>query len=372
MRFGSTNLKTVLQLGSFDKRYLIDVYYDGTRVLQDVPVSDVQLNDDSTALVQGSGSLTVVYQDDFARSIAPSDVADLFSPFGTQIFVYVIVSAGPGFTERILLGQYLVSETPSIITTRFLFQGGVVSKGDQIGLTLQDLMYGVQGDQFQVPGSPPQTISTWAEIQRLTGLPLTKTITDGPISATVAYQQDKLQAVYDLANYSLDAIAYMTSDGTVSMRPNVWPDPVDTISWGDQGTLVSVSRGMANDTVYNQVVVRSNDSGSAVLASQEITTGPLRTQNADGSLSPYRRKPYFYSSQYVTTAAQANAYALQQLPRVSKLRSVSVVLTEIFNPLRDLGDVVTVKRLGETFTGRVTQIARTSAATQQTTVAVGQ
>lgn len=372
MRFGTAALKGVLKGGSFDKRYLIDVFMNGTRVLADVPCTNVSLTDSSSAMIQGTGSLTVVYQDDFAREISPKDVGDVFAPFGTQVALYSIVSAGPGFIERTLLGTYLVSETPSIIATRYLFQGGVVSKGDQIDLSLKDLMYGVQRDQFYMPGAPPSLASCWAEVQRLTGLPVTKTIPDGRISSAVAYQTDKLQAVYDVANLSLDAVACMTADGTVSMRPNAWPASMDTISSGDNGTLVNVGRGMANDLVYNQVVVRANGGGQAVLASAEITSGPLRTREPGGGLSPYRRVPYFYSSQYITTVAQAQQYAATWLPRVSKLRSTSVVVTEIFNPLRDLGDVITVKRLGERFVGRVTNISRDGGPTQNTTVAVGQ
>ncbi len=370
MRASSTALPDVLK-GSFNKRYVADFFADGDRVLHDVPVTNVQLSDSGSSLVQGTGSCTIVYQDDFGKELSPNAIGDLFSPFGTQVALSVIITAGAGFIERIPLGRYLISETPSIITTRFLFNGGVLSKGDRIDISLKDLFYGVQRDRFAVPGTPPSLTSVWVEVQRLTGLPVTKRITDGPISTTVAYQEDKLQAVYDLATV-LDGTACMLSDGTVSMRPNVWPAPVDTLSWGDGGTLVDVGRGMANDLVYNQIIVRSYNSGTAaaVLASAEITSGPLRTQNVDGSLSPYRRVPYFFSSQFITTADQAQAYANLTLPRVSSLRSVSVVLTEIFNPLREVGDVLDIYRLGEMFTGRITDISRDGGGTQQTTVSV--
>lgn len=370
MRFGSAALKAALT-GSFNKRFVCDVFSNGSRVMQDVPCTAVSLADAATSLVQSTGSVTLIYQDDFAREIAPKHVGDVLSPFGTQIVVSSIVTAGPGFTERTTLGAYLVADTPTINTTRYLFQGAVVSKGDQITVTLQDLMYGVQRDQFNTPGAPTDLSSVWGEVQRLTGLPVTRTVTDGPIPTTIAYQQDRLQAVYDLATV-LDATACMLPDGTLSMRPNTWPAVVDTLSWGDTGTLVNVSRGMSNALVYNAVVVRANGGGNGILATAEITDGPLRTRNADGSLSPYRRVPYFYSSPYVTTAAQAQAYANLNIGRVSTLRGVSVVLTETFNPLRELGDVITVNRLGETFTGRVTNITRDQTATQQTTVAVGQ
>ncbi len=377
MRSGSSTLKAVLQ-GSFDCQFYADVFLNRQRVLANLPITNVVLNDDSTSAVQGSGSFSVAYQGDFADSIAPKQIGDTLSPFGSQVAISAIVTAGSGFVERIPMGTYLISETPAIATQMFLFNTALLSKGDLIDVTVKDLFYGVQRDRFNVPGSPASLSSVWGEVQRLTGLPVTKTITDAVIPLSVAYAQDKLQAVYDLATV-LDAAACMTFDGTVSMRPNVWPAVVDTLSGGDGGTLINVGRGMANDTVYNAVVVRSADSGTgqSVLASAEVQSGPLRTTNTDGSLSPYRRVPYFASSPYVTTQAQAAAYAATLLPRVSALRSVTVDLVETFNPLRDLGDVITVQRVAtgkvfESFTGRVTKISRNGIGNQTTTVAVNQ
>lgn len=376
MRAATVQLRDVLKR-SFDYVYVVDVFSNGVRVLKDLPVTNVQLDDDSTSLVQGTGSFTVAYQGDFAESIAPQNIGDLLSPFGNEVIVYVVVNAGPGFTERITMGHYLISETPNIVTQIALFGGGVISRGDLVDVSLKDPMSGIQRDRFDVPGAPPDLSSVWKEFQRLADLPVTRTVADAAISASVAYQEDKLQAVYDLATV-LDATACMTPDGTVSMRPNVWPAPVDVLQNGDKGTLVNIGRGMQNELVYNKIVVRqSGANGSEVLASAEISDGPLRTRNADGSRSPYRTVPYFYSSQFITNTAQAQAYAITQLPRVSALRSVKVVLTETFNPLRELGDPLTVNRyagtvLANTFLGRVTHISRTNGPTQQTTVAVGQ
>jgi len=367
MRTSSAALRGALS-GSFDWRWVADVFSNGVRVIQDAPIINPMFNDDASSLVQGTGSCTITYQGDFGDSIAPAQIGDLLAPFGTQVAVSILVTAGDGFQERVPMGVYLLTETPSIVTTRFAFQGAIISKGDRIDLQLKDLFYGVQRDRFDAPSSAPDLSSVWKEVQRLTGLPVTRTVPDGVITTAVAYQEDKLQAVYDLATV-LDATAALTADGTVTMRPNVWPAPVATLSYGDGGTLVDVGRAMANDNVYNKVVVRTNGAdGTAILATAEVKSGPLRTTNSDGSLSPYRRVPYFYSSEYITTQAQAQQFANDYLPRVSRLRSVSVRLTELLNPLRDLGDVLTVNRLGESFTGRVVSIVRNGSGTQETTV----
>jgi len=377
MRPSSAQLPTVLTGSSFTYRWVADVIMNGQRVLQDLPCTAPDFTDDESQLVQSTGSLTFVYQDDFARSIAPETIGDVLSPFGTQVWVYVLVQDGPAFAERVLMGQYLVDETPTISSTKMLLLGNPITVGDTIEVTLSDLFYGVQVDRFYTPGSPVATGSCWTEVQRLTSLPVTRPadVPDAAVSSQVAYQEDRLQAVYDLANYSLDAVPFITPDGTLSMRPNVWPDPVDVLTDGPDGNLQSVERGMNAEQVYNAIAVRSYDStdGSAILASGEILTGPLRAREPDGSLSPFRRRLKFYSSQFITTKAQAQAYVNTWLPRVSKLTGVEHTLTETFNPLRQVGDVITVHEIGVApYQGRVSSIRRTDAATQQTTVKVGQ
>lgn len=374
MRFGSAQLKQVLT-GAFDKRYVADVVFNDARVKQDIPIISPQFTDSGTAQVQFTGSCTIVYQDDFGRSIAPASISDFLAPFGSRLTVSVLIDAGAGFSERVTLGTYLIAEDPSIRTTRRLFNGTIITAGDRIDLTLKDLFAGVQRDRFDTPGAAPDTSSVWKEYQRLTGLAVTRSITDAAIPASVAYQEDKLQACYDLATV-LDATAYVTPDATASMRPNAWPAPVDTLNSKDidpdGGTLVDVVPRLSNDGVYNAVVVRgtSTDGSTIVLAVAEVPDGPLRVRNSDGSLSPYRRVPYYYSSQYITTQAQAQAYADQMLPRVSKLRSLTYDVVEMFNPLREVGDVLTVNRLGESFTGRITGIQRDGGDIQTLTMAV--
>lgn len=374
MRFGTAQLKQVLT-GSLDKQYVADVVFNGVRVRKDIPIINPQFSDSGSALVQSTGSCTIVYKDDFGASIAPTAISDILAPFGSQLAVSVLIETGAGFQERVPLGTYLITEDPSIQTSRFKMLGGVLSKGDRIDLTLKDLFAGVQRDRFDTPGTAPDLSSVWKEYQRLVGFPVTKTITDAAIPTSVAYQEDKLQACYDLATV-LDAVAYVTADGTASMRPNVWPTSWDTLNSKDidpdGGTLVSVTPSLSNDDVYNAVVVRGTaaDGSTIVLAVSEVTDGPLRVRNADGSLSPYRRVPYYYQSQYITTQAQAQAYADQLLPRVSKLRSLTYSVVEMFNPLREVGDVLSVNRLGQSFIGRITDISRDSGATQTLTMAV--
>ncbi len=342
--------------------------------MQDLPCSAPEFTDDDSQQVQSTGSLTFVWQDAFARSIAPTSVADVLSPFGTQVWVYLLIEDGPAFSERVPMGQYLVDGTPSINTNpdavpRHPDHGRRRHQGDALRLVLWR------------PGRPVlhARLAAVARVDVERGAashrPPCDThgrVPDAKISGQVAYQEDRLQAVYDLANYSLDAVPFVTPDGTVSMRPNEWPDPVDVLEYGT-GNLIDVGRGMADDDVYNAIAVRAYDSsdGSAILASGQVNDGrcgrPSRTvhcrRSAVGRRST-RRSSSPRSSRLATTS--------KWLPRVSRLTGVEVELTEVLNPLRELGDVLTVRDIGHEFIGRVSKIRRSDSGQQITTVKVGE
>lgn len=375
MRPHSAELRDVLRGGAFNSRWVVDVFYDDIRAERDVPVTAVTFNEDGTAKIQQSGTLVIVWQDSYGNSVAPQAVGDLFSPFGTTLRLYKIITLGGLFQERVPMGTFVVSDTPEIDSVRWSFFGRSRVKGEKIKLVFKDPFYKVQRNRFYVPGVTPSLASVYDEIQRLTLLPVTRsTVTDGTIPRALVYDEDRLEAVYELANV-LDAVPYMTADGTVSLRPNVWGSAVDTIdaanaSEDGRGTLVSASYGMSAEGVYNAVVFRGQGQQAGVLASAQITEGPLRVANANGSDSPFGRVPYFMSSQLVKTPAEAAAIVATWLPRVSRPQATILTITEVENPLREVGDVVTVRRAGQEFPGRVLSVLRTVGKTQTTRVVV--
>lgn len=368
MRFGSPQLEEVLR-GSFNHRYLADLHYDGRRVLADVPIINPRFSENGDASVQQSGSCTVVWQDYYGRSMSPTEIGDIFAPFGAELHVYDIVWLG-GFMERIPLGVFRIVDVPSARDETQLFGGRTISTGSVIDLKLKELLAVVQEDRFDVPTAPTDLSSVWREMGRLTGLQLTRTLPDAQITRAVAYKEDRLEALYDLANI-LDGIPHMTPDGTLSLRPKDWPDPVDTLVRGPSGSIISVGRFLSSGSVYNRVTVRGKtDDGVEVLATAEIPSGPLRTLNPDGSRSPYGRRTFFVSSDLIENQAQAREYAARQLPRVSTLQAVVVPVVEKHNPLRERGDVVTIQRADTALTGRIITIERGGGQTMPMTAEV--
>jgi hypothetical protein len=371
MRTSTDELRQALADGGFNKRYVADLYYDGERRLQDVPVTQMVIDEDDSRAVKAAGTCTIVWQDVYGASIMPISTGDLFAPFGSELAVYAMVEAGP-LLERVQLGWFQIVDVPTMRDRTMFFNGATITAGTTLDLKLQDRFIQIQRDEFDVPSSPSQLDSVYREIANLTGLQIVRSIPDAPINRTIAYQQDRMQAVLDLADV-IGGIPYAASDGTLAMRPKLWPDPVDTMRRGDDGTIVDIGKGMTAEQVYNKAVFRGQgEAQDQVLAVSEILSGPLRVQNADGTRSPAHRRPTFLSNQLVTTEAQAKDYTDTTLAQKSTLNAVQWPITEAWNPLRELGDVLTIiDEHDQEVVARITALNRTTAATQKVTVSRG-
>jgi hypothetical protein len=371
MKAASTNCRRVLSSGSFSFWYEADLWYDNQRRIASLPIDDVQLTEDDSRAVKAYGGCSVIWIDDFARSVIPVNIGDLFAPFGSELAMYAVVSAG-AFQERIPMGWMQIVDVPTMRDRTMFFGHGRITTGTRLEFKLQDRFVQIQDDPFDVPSAPSQLASVWAEIGAVTGMKLVRSMPDSAITRSVVYQDDRLQAVLDLADL-LGGVPYAAPDGTLTMRPKAWTAPVDTLRAGDSGTLVDIQKGMSADGVYNKVAFRGQgDQQDQILAFSEVTDGPLRVRNTDGTRSPAHRRPTFRSNQFVNTTQQAKAYTDSELARVSTLSAVSWPIEEVWNPLRELGDVITIIDEHDTqVLARVKAIDRTGRGTQKVTVVRG-
>lgn len=371
MRAAPAALRAALA-GSFDKWYTADLLYDGSRRASDLPISDVQITEDDSQFVKASGQCTVTIQDDFGRSSSPQQLGDLFAPFGAQLAVYCIVQVGAS-TWRIPVGVLEITDVPGSRDATSFFRGQIITAASSVQLTLQDLFVRITRDEFPVPSSSSQTASVYKELQAVTGMSLIRSVPDQAIRTPVAYQVDqggRQQAVLDLCDL-LDAVPYADPTGNLAVRPNVWPAPVDVMTRGDGGSIVSIGKGMTASGVSNMIVFRGQDgtSSAGLTSIAQITDGPLRTANPDGTPSPAGRRVVSVSNQMVATQAQADAYTASQLSVQSAPAAVQWPIEETFNPLRELGDVLTVvDEHDNQVTCRIVGIQRDEGATQTVTV----
>lgn len=367
MRNGSPELQGVLT-GSCYYHWEADLYYNGDRRLKNLPISRVEFSEDAGAMVQQSGSCTVVWSDEFATSISPRYVTDPLAPFGAQLHVYCVVTAGP-FRERVEYGWFEITDVPSARDERMRFRSQWITTGSVVELELKELFAGIGEESFAVPEAPASLSSAWAEITRLAGLPVQQTIDDAPIPRSVMYEGSPLDAIYSLVGSVMLGVPHMTADGVVAARPIEWPASTADITLD---VIEDVGEAMSAADVFNRVVVlaRSGDD-TTILADKKVESGPLRAQNSDGSRSPFRVRTKTLSSEFVTTRAQAEPWAEAELAQVSTPRARVVPVVELFNPLRERGDVVRVERHEKWLVGRVATIDRRGGTTQELSVEIG-
>lgn len=356
MREASTQTRQLIADGGFDRVWVADLMYDGERRLKDIEISEPKLKWDGNRFVVGSGSASIVWNDDHGRSIIPRQIGDWFAPFGAELQIDCLVGAGV-FTERVPMGRFVIEEVPDARESSLLFQGLLVHPGQSFSVNLQDRLVKAAREEFPFPKAPGSP-SAWQEAQAITGMPVIRTTADADVPSSIAYEgkkEDALKKIFDL----MEAWPHVDSAGLLTARPKAWPEPVDEIRG-----VVSAPYSLSSANTYSMVVVEGKSpSGEPIYAVAEVLEGFLRVRNSDGSESPFGAPVYRYASEFLDTYAKCEAYARRLLARVSKIRGVRRTIVEPFNPLREVGDVLR-------FRGGLVRVIEIEHSTAETTTVV--
>lgn len=351
MRDASATAKQIIASDVRGVSWVADLYYNGERRAKDVQLAGPELTWDAGSQVVGSGGVTVIWADDFGKDLSPRYITDWFAPFGAELQVDIIVAAG-SFQERIPMGRYVITRVPEVLARTSKLPVSATA----IPLELRDILHRVGRNKFAFP-TPPSSTSTWSEVQWLTSAPVVRNVADAYVAPSVVYEDSRLDAIDSLFDL-MGAWPMVTPQGAITARPYTWPAAVDTVTRASV-----VSNEMRSENVYNRVVVEGKAPDDSVIrAIADVESGPLRTLNTDGTPSPYGIAPYFYSSDFITTQAQAQQTAVDMLARVSRLRAVTRTFSEPINPLREVGDVIVLN--GETV--RVSRIKMAGAESEIT------
>lgn len=333
---GSDALAEAITGGSFRSEFTADLIVDGDVKLSGISLPQCQLDADGTRKILTQGSATFTYSDDLGTSILPEDITSWLTPFASFLDVSYRVAVGDDFNERVMRGRMKITGVSDPKGRLIRFQDRLLTVGQSVQLKLADLFYVTDRERFIAPSAPSDMSSVWGEIGRLTGLPMKRTVADAAISRAVTYQENRLDATFDLAKI-VSGMPYMTPDGALSMASTEWGEPVLDLRMGASGTIVRAAPDDLSDAqVYNQVVVRSwDDQQATILATAEVQSGPLRYGG------PFGRVPFFVSSPYVTTHEQAQAFADAQLPIVSRMPAVTYTIQCAADPRLEVWDVIT-------------------------------
>ena len=203
-----------------------------------------------------------------------------------------------------------------------------------------------------MPTAPASTDSTWAEIQRLTGLAVRREGDDVAIPRDLAYDLSRIETVFGLGRL-LGGRPYVTAPGSVAILTDEWPAESPPIVVGETGRVVPAdpAEWTANG-IYNEIVVLSHDdSQQGVLGRARIAEGPLRYGG------PFGRRPKIVRDDQVTTEAGAVALAERLLPNFSTRPSRRFTIQTLPDPRREVGDVVPFTREnGKEHVGRIVDL----------------
>ncbi|TFC30116.1 hypothetical protein E3O55_08515 [Cryobacterium sp. MDB1-18-2] len=346
MIHASDELASAVEDGSFTSGYVADLIVDGQVMLKDFELAG-ELVADGGSLVLTQGKLTLTYSDDLGQSVVPTQLTSWLTPFVSFLDVSYRVS-NKLFSEKVLRGRLKIVGVTDPQERKIRFQDRLITVGSSVKLKVADLFHVTDMERFEAPSAPGDLSSAWAELGRLTLLPLSRSVADVAIPRSVTYVDNRLDAVVLLADL-LGGIPYVTPAGEVSIAPTAWGSVVATLGMGPNGRVSKAGADDLTDTgIANKVIVRSwDDQQATILATAQVVSGPLRWGGKFG------RVPYFLSSEFVTTASQAQAWADRMLPVVSSMNAVLYTVQCLPDPRLEVWDVIKFEKDGVFNTGQI-------------------
>lgn len=365
-------LRTVRGSHSMTARaFVVSTFQTGTQPDGvEIPILNGDVVMDGNANVRSTLDLTTD-----GTGMWPTRVGDLLAPYGNEIFVQRGIKYGNGTTEWCSLGYFRIQtpqqSNPPDGPIRIEARDRMASIVDARLLApvqyLPDATYGEVVTDLITQVYPAATIQ-WDDA------------TDAQtIDRSVISDADRFAFLNDMVT-SLGKIWYWDYRGVLVITDPPDPTtPVYAVNAGAGGVLVSMSRHLTRDKVYNAVVA----SGEAA-----DTNDPVRAVAYDANpasptyfYGPFGPVPQFYSSPFVTTVAQAQA-AADSLLRTQLGLPYQVDFTAVPNPALEPFDCVSVTssmraateaHVLQSVTVPLSATATLSATTrEQTTVLIGE
>lgn len=295
----------------------------------EIPIlsGDVQL--DGTADIRS----TLEMETD-GNGMWPTQASSLLAPYGNEVFVERGVQFGGGTTEWVSLGYHRI-QAPEQDD----------APNGPIRISGQDRMAGIVEARLLAPRPYASTVTYGSVVSDLVGevypwatIQWDDSTNTQTLNRPVIAEEDRYAFLNDLIT-SVGKIWYWDYRGVLVIADPPSPtDPVFDVNHGAGGVLVSLSRRLTREGVYNAVVA----TGEAA-----DTNSPARAVAVDNNpASPtywygnFGKVPRFYSSPFVTTNAQALSAAQSMLTRSLGLpyavdfSMVPNVALEPYDPIR--------------------------------------
>lgn len=289
-----------------------------------LPISGGDVEFDGTAKIRGNLQLAIPGIDEQnGQSRWPRRPSDLISPYGHEVFVRRGVDIGPEILWT-PLGYYRIQapEQDDAPDGAIRIMGLDRMAGIVDGRLLEPREYDADQTVSAVVADLVTEIYPEAVIAFDSG-------GSDPLGRQVIAEESRYEALWDIVT-SLGKIVYW--DGTGILRIETAPEedePVWEVAAGADGVLLTASRRLTREGIYNAVVAEGEGTDAAnPVRAVAFDSGPNSPTRFGG---PFGRVPRFYSSPLLTTITEASA-AAQSLLRRSLGAPYSVDFGAVVNP----------------------------------------
>lgn len=330
MRSVSTGFLAALRgsHGQLTRVRALSSYQSGTDPTgTELAVNDGAVKASARAEIRSSCDLTIV-----ARW--PALTTDLLTPYGNELYIERGLAFGNGTTEMVGLGYFRIDS--------------VEESNYPVGalrLTGSDRMAGIRDARLTAPRQFLPGVTVGSIVTSLvTEVYPSATIewddtTDGTVLARQQVVDRDRYAFLDQLVAAYGKIMYWDHRGVLVVKTPPDPTvPVWDVDSGSDGVMVSLSREISRDGIYNAVVA---------LGEGADTTAPVRALSVDNDpnsatywFGRFGQVPYFFHSPLITTTGQAASASQTLLRRVlGRPHSLSLgmipnVALEPYDPVR--------------------------------------
>jgi uncharacterized protein DUF5047 len=296
---------------------------------------------DSSAQIWASLDLeTSTYLKGSATSSWPTVVTDPLTPYGHEVFVERGVVYGDGSREWVSQGYFRINTVEQ--------QDAPLGS---VHVTGQDRMAGIIDARFTTPmvftagttvASVIQTIVT--DVYSWATFDLDSSLTTATLTTDQTTTDDRYGFLSDLVKaYGMVMRWDYRGVFWVHQQPST-TTPVATIKAGSGGVLVSLSRSLGRQGVYNGVVASGQQLSETV---PPVTATVFDTDPNSPTLwgGPFGKVPMFYSSSFLTTTDQCTSAGTSLLAQ-NKGVPYSVDFGQVPNPALEPYDPVVISYPG--------------------------
>ncbi len=277
---------------------------------------------------------------DTSAVLWPTSAASALTPYGNEIFIERGVVYGDGTREWVSQGYFRIQTV----------EQQTAPKGS-IHVTGSDRMAGIRDARLTTPWTFASGATVAGVIQSLVTDVYPWAVYDFDASlntSTLASNQtttdDRYGFISDLVK-SYGMVMYWDYRGFLWIhKPPSTTTPVASISSGTNGTLVSLSRSLVRDGIFNACVASGQQMSETIpqVLATVVDNNPASPTYWSG---PFGKVPQFYSSSFITTTDQATSAAVSLLQQSTGL-PYSVDFGHVPNPALEPLDPVTVNYPG--------------------------